>query len=188
MWTKVLSWDQKWFYLVTHFVKKGAKINPSDITLYPKQRRNLSDDSAPSSRRGSDTSTTDGKGAVAATAVSKIVFKDGRKTILPNTMLELSGLMPQRNQEKAVELDDSYKDLANQSRRPSSDESGWSWEKMEAERLRGLEVAQHLAEQTGMENEFTHDVALGRHYDGYGVEGVVSTLAQLAGLNKYQLL
>ena len=147
----------------------------------------LWDTSEPSSRRGSDASVDDRKSAVAATAVSKIVFKDGRKTIIPDNMLEISGLMPPRALgEGAAE----HKEITNTSRRSSTfiDESTWTWETMEAERLRGLEVAQFLAQQTGMENEFSHDVALGRHHDGMGIEGVVSTLAQLAGLNKYQLL
>lgn len=59
---------------------------------------------------------------------------------------------------------------------------------MEAERCRALKLVQHLADQTAFEQEFTPEVALGRHYDGYGVEGVVSTVAQLGGLSAYQLL
>jgi len=45
-----------------------------------------------------------------------------------------------------------------------------------------------LGDQTELEHEFNDQVALGRHYDGHGIEGVVATLAQLAKLSNYQLL
>jgi hypothetical protein len=172
LWTKIVAWDEKWIYMMTHFVKKGARIQPQELTLYPKQRH-LGEKSRGSGQRRKEAADAHGKGPVAATAVSKIVFKDGRKTIAPMQILELSGLVPTRG----------GKDSAT-----GPSKSDWTWEKMEAERLRGLETVRHLAQQSPLEDEFTHDVALGRHYDGYGIEGVVSTLAQLGGISRYQLL
>ena len=183
MWTRVLTWDEKWFYIITHFVKRSSKIGPEEITLYPQQQKEL--ESNPPSRKGSATSTDDAaaavsgrknsvidnKNPVAATAVSKIVFKDERKTITPQTMLELAEMFPAAD-----------KDVS------SGSEDSWTMEKMEAERLRGLEVLKHLTHQDTMEEEFQGDVALGRHQDGTGVVGVATSLANLAGISPYQVL
>ena len=54
-----------------------------------------------------------------------------------------------------------------------------------------MKVASYLSvnDQQALEMEFTaEDEALGKHSDGCGVVGVVSTLAQLAGLKKHQIL
>ena len=62
---------------------------------------------------------------------------------------------------------------------------------IESERQRGLRVATTLAAQgqSALEREFTAESdALGRHTDGTGIAGVVSTLAQLAHLKKKQIL
>lgn len=92
MWTRILSWDEKWFYLVTHFVKRSAGIKPEEHTLYPKQNTTRQ------SRRFSRTTTDVDSSAVCASALSKVVFKDGRKTIPPHIMLELAGLLPSMKQ------------------------------------------------------------------------------------------
>ncbi|KKY14882.1 putative capsule polysaccharide biosynthesis protein [Phaeomoniella chlamydospora] len=83
--TRVLTWDQKWIYIVTYFVKKGA-ILPSHFLLYPEQggsmpRRKVSPDPDK---------------VIAASALSKLVFKKGRVTISPEIMLEASGLLPEK--------------------------------------------------------------------------------------------
>lgn len=225
MWTRILSWDQKWFYLVTHFVKKGAKIEPREYTMYPRQ---MSTSSSASSRKGSMASverreSKDSTGgiaqpAIAASAMSKIVFKNGRITLAPEVMLELAGLLPPKEKnpvahreelkeaqieanakdnpaanptELLPDLDTSDSDSGYESpRRNSEDNASQSWtrERIEAERQRGMKMASLLAKQTALEDEFSDEAALGRHYDGHGVEGVVSTLAQLGKLSRYQLL
>ena len=63
--------------------------------------------------------------------------------------------------------------------------------RIERERNRGLMIASTLTPpaQRALEREFTADCeALGRHRDGTGLTGVVSTLAQLAKLKKNQIL
>jgi hypothetical protein len=55
--------------------------------------------------------------------------------------------------------------------------------RIEQERQRGLKVAASLmgTAQMDLENEFTAEQdALGRHTDGSGIRGVVTTLAELA--------
>lgn len=61
MWTRVLTWESKWLYTITHFVRKDA---------------------------------TSKQDLVCATAISKCVFKSGRRTITPEAMLRTSGLWP----------------------------------------------------------------------------------------------
>lgn len=186
MWTRILSWDEKWFYLVTHFVKKGAKVEPEQYTLYERQNsvRSRSDKSGKNSTIDADQkpsnilSTNGANSGIAASALSKVVFKNNRHTIRPEVILKLSGLLPE------VEKDiDGPKD-----REFVSATSHWTRERIETERLRGMKQASLIAEQSALENELNDDVALGRHYDGYGIEGVVATLAQLGGFSRFQLL
>lgn len=210
IWTRILSWDQKWFYLVTHFVKHEHKIEPTEHSMYPKQ------DSG--SRRGSTDEEVNS--AICASALSKVVFKNGRITIAPEVMLELAGLLPAKidGQGKTAELEQAQRkankvdglpikpavDVVDNlegsdtdsgydgSRKGSVSETRVTWtrERIEQERLRGMKIASSLAAQSKLEEEFTgsEGPALGRHYDGHGIEGVVSTLAQLGKLSNYQLL
>ncbi|KAI1378802.1 hypothetical protein F4677DRAFT_412046 [Hypoxylon crocopeplum] len=189
MWSKILAWDEKWIYIVTHFVRKDAA-KPRNYSLYPEQspsqsRRNSTDTSDEDLlRRSSMDSTTSSTSSnsegdaikpekhIFATALSKCVFKSGRKTVSPEVMLQMSGLLPAGNSEK---------------------ESGQvTLEEIEARRLKGLETAQLLAGQAqqSLEAEFAGAdcEALGRHTDGAGIVGVVNTLMQLARLKKTQLL
>lgn len=193
LWTRVLSWDEKWIYIVTHFVRKGAVL-PRKYTLYPQQNSGNED----MKRRGSTFSddSIDSNEAVVATALSKCVFKQGRRTISPAFMLKKSGLLPTKS------LDDT---LAHEIEQVSVDSCSSSdsgidvgddkveseLEKIDKERQRGMRVAFTLASQSqnALEMEFTAESeALGRHSDGTGITGVVSTLAQLAHLKKKQFL
>ena len=188
MWSKILTWDEKWFYIITHFVKKGSNVQPGKVTLHTYQQQSDRSGSA-SSQPSNKESKANEKSPVVATAVSKVVFKDGRKTLAPSYILELSNMLPPGNAEKTSanlpEINREHEEAPG----PDADAGNtWSWEKMETERLRGLDVVQHLAQPAAMEEEFTSNVALGRHYDGYGIVGVVTSLANLAGLNPYQVI
>ncbi|TVY36219.1 Uncharacterized protein LOCC1_G006452 [Lachnellula occidentalis] len=198
LWTRVLTWDEKWFYIVTHFVRKD-KVVPNKYSLYPQQGSSGAKDSKKSGSASITDDTLSNK-AIVATALSKCVFKQGRKTVSPALMLKISGLLPvmsldetpspqlhgdrdqaslqsSRSSDSGIEMDDSkeMRDL----------------EKIENERLRGMSVATTLAAQAQdpLEMEFTAEGdALGRHTDGTGITGVVSTLAQLAHLTRTQIL
>ena len=91
MWTRVLSWDQKWVYIVTHFVRKGA-VSPRKLTLYPGQKN----------PNGGQSFVDNKEDAVIASALSKVVFKKGRLTIPPEVMLQVSGLLPPRPSDLAL--------------------------------------------------------------------------------------
>ena len=126
MWTRILTWDEKWLYVVTHFVKKGAKIEPNEMTLYTRQNSvgGSNGTSSCNSPRGSvaslgedvrrdsitGTGSTKSKSAIAASALSKLVFKNGRITISPEVMLKASGLLPPRPWESKTERHDHLAD------------------------------------------------------------------------------
>ncbi|KAK8043678.1 hypothetical protein PG993_006108 [Apiospora rasikravindrae] len=177
MWSKILSWDEKWIYIATHFVRKGAA-KPRSYSLYPQQNRD-----AASEEETYDETAIDTNKAIYATAVSKCVFKSGRKTVAPELMMQIAGLLPTFSsggadeKRSAGELDEVSRTLL----------------KVEQQRQQGLKTAQILAteSQAAVEAEFhgnDTDVSLGRHSDGSGVAGVVSTLLQLAHLRRSQVL
>ncbi|KAI1774591.1 hypothetical protein F4818DRAFT_442089 [Hypoxylon cercidicola] len=187
IWSKILSWDEKWIYIVTHFVRKDAA-KPRNYSLYPEQsagqsRRDGTDmasdkeplrrSSLDSESSGSDCDEVKPDKHIFATALSKCVFKSGRKTVSPELMFQMSGLLPTGNSEE--------KEL-----------NPVALQKIEAQRLKGLEMAQLLGGQTqhSLESEFGGSGcdALGRHTDGAGITGVINTLLQLAHLKKTQFL
>ena len=84
MWTRVLSWDHKWIYIVTHFDRK----NKSSGTLSAEKK-------CPD--RPLDGFENAYENLIVASALSKCVFKKGRWTIPPETMLGASDLLPRRS-------------------------------------------------------------------------------------------
>lgn len=193
LWTRILSWDEKWIYIVTHFVRKGA-VMPSKYTLYPQQNQ----DDVGDKRRGSATSldSADGNEAVVATALSKCVFKQGRRTVSPALMMLKSGLLPCESLDEALPQQPASESIDSCASSDSGidmaeDKEESELDIIESERQRGMRVAVTLAAQgqSALEREFTAESeALGRHTDGTGLVGVVSTLAQLAHLKKKQIL
>jgi hypothetical protein len=172
MWTRIVSWDEKWIWIVTHFVRKDAT-RPKSYTLYPEQT---------DSEELNKGSKFDPKSGMCASALSKCVFKQGRKTVSPEFMLRASGLLPVATEESDGTAPDSKLDTLN---------SEWTQERIEEERLRGMKIADLLGTeaQTALEQEFTAESeALGRHTDGTGITGVLSTLAQLAHVKRTQIL
>ncbi|KAK5218776.1 hypothetical protein LTR72_008716 [Exophiala xenobiotica] len=183
MWTRVLTWDDKWLYLVTHFVKRRSKIEPRRSSLYPEQNTRSSekemedDGGAMFKTQTTDSTCGPAKAPIAASALSKMVFKNARITIRPQEMLQAANLLPTADlsEEGGPDANAESQDLKLA-------------QAIESERQRGMRMATLLASQTALEDEFNGDIALGRHYDGVGIEGVVATLAQLGKLSPYQLV
>lgn len=194
LWTRILSWDEKWVYIVTHFVRKGA-VKPREYTLYPQQNSASKGDVK---RRASDSSADniESHKAVVATALSKCVFKQGRRTVSPAYMLRKSGLMPAKSLDDMLPSEPNSLPLESCASSDSGidvaeEKDDSSLARVERERQRGMKVALSLAPhaQNALEMEFTAESeALGRHSDGTGIIGVVSTLAQLAHLKRKQIL
>jgi hypothetical protein len=153
--SRVLAWDHKWLWVVSHFI--GEK--PSDLSkLRP----------------------------IYASCLSKYVFKVGRKTITPESVIRDCGLLPARPStdpgidsgtcsgldtpvnnslpmggiEGAAEVEDLLaKDIQramnNETPSAMSEKDGyWTWERIEDERKRGLRLAQHMIGLDGLADEF----------------------------------
>ncbi|KAF2462415.1 hypothetical protein BDY21DRAFT_277905 [Lineolata rhizophorae] len=149
MWTRLLSWDRKWLYTITHFVAPGSGAPPSSYTLQP--WRTPASSSRAGAGAGAAADPADParaerlKKAVFATSIAKYVVKNGRLTVPPERVLADSGLLPPRPADKA-EADDLV----------FSVESGaWTWEKVEEERVRGLRLAEMFNSLDGLHDEFT---------------------------------
>ncbi|KAL0944913.1 uncharacterized protein CTRU02_202800 [Colletotrichum truncatum] len=93
LWTRVLSWDEKWIYLVSHFVKAG-KFVPSEYAMQP-------GDTKPKKGRATGGKEVDVQKAVFASSIARYVFKNGRKTVPPEEVLTECGLLPQDEAERA---------------------------------------------------------------------------------------
>ncbi|KAM7183641.1 hypothetical protein V8F20_012544 [Naviculisporaceae sp. PSN 640] len=128
IWTRILSWDEKWIYLVSWFAKPGAG-------------------GTTGTRAGTKEGTKQKSGEinpdVYATCVSKVVLKEGRKTVKPEEFFRLCGLMGN----------------------PEEDKGDWDWgeinKAIEERRVEGMKLAGHVA---------SLDEGHGL-FGGYGAEG-----------------
>ncbi|KAF4547682.1 Thioesterase-like protein 2 [Elsinoe fawcettii] len=141
MWSRVLAWDRKWLYMVTHFVEKGASIAGKKVVFETQ-----------------DKDEADGKkvAKVYGTAISRYVFKMGRLTVHPAVLLDASGLLPEREggwsvgEERVVEEGD-LEDHAE------ANENRWTWIQTEQKRRQGMEYAAHFAALEGLSKVFDGD-------------------------------
>jgi hypothetical protein len=126
MWSRVLSWDRKWMYIVTHFIEKGA-VKPG----------------------GTNTKPEHWEKSIHASAVSKYVFKIGRLTVHPAVIIEASGMLPKRLG-GWVRLDEGNSTEPSQqtngyAQTDVAEPATWDWKRTEEERKKGLEYARHFA-------------------------------------------
>ncbi|KAI8157251.1 hypothetical protein K4K49_007892 [Colletotrichum sp. SAR 10_70] len=136
MWSRVLAWDRKWLYIVTHFVPKGTA-RPTEW-LDPKF-------GGARVRRGpgSNTDSKEWEKKIYATGVSKYVFKLGRLTVHPAVALEASELLPQRPggwQGGENVVGDESVDLSE-----VQNDNTWDWKMVEKRRREGMVYAQQFA-------------------------------------------
>lgn len=189
MWTRLLSWDRKWFYLVTHLVKPGVG-KPASFSLQPWRK----------SKRvqGEEVDAEKLKGAVFATAIARYVIKRGRLTIPPEKVLIDADMVPEKP-EGWVYADDVEEVMNGKSNgdvegamngKSNGDVEGvmngkvngdvegvlpekgsvdWNWDVIERERRRGLRFAEAYTELDGL-----HDVWNG------GKDGVLGEFADLS--------
>ncbi|KAI5852042.1 capsule polysaccharide biosynthesis protein [Durotheca rogersii] len=165
MWTRILSWDRKWLYVVTHFVEKGA-VQPRSWD---------SGNFGPT--RKSEGQPEDWEKKVHATAVSKYVFKIGRLTVHPAIIIEASGLLPARpggwiSAEDGAALPvvhangnaETNGDTALNGNGTHANEVAWDWKKTEEIRRKGYEFAAQFAALDELQTRFDggEDGALGQ--------------------------
>lgn len=144
MWSRILCWDRKWAYIVTHFIPKGAA-KPTEWLDPGFAGYRI--------RRGNDASGG-WENKIHATAISKYVFKLGRLTVHPAVVFEASGLLPERpggwvggdNQLGDESVDLSHVDL--------SADDDLSWQRVEASRREGMKTAEHIQELEALHGTF----------------------------------
>lgn len=182
VWTRLLAWDRKWVYMVSHMVKAGVA-RPAEYELQPwKKGRAPSPSSAAATAAVEDSEETAKKlkDAVYATSIAKYVFKKGRITIPPAEVFELFHLIPPKPAAASDSaaapapasgeglLGSEFESLpaptANRSAQQVKledallpeveDGADWTWEVVEAERLRGMRYAEMFAGLDGLHDEF----------------------------------
>lgn len=182
--TRVLCWDRKWLYVVSHVVMKG-KIKPESYILQPWRNRNVKKEKRKKAADGKE--EEDLTKYIFATSLSRYVFKKGRLTINPEIILERSRLLPPRPEgvgypprteaegsagtpwtPPARSGDESRNGVRNRTvgkEAEEEEEEAWTWEDMEKERLRGLELASHFESLSGVHRELRGGDVLGRFGD-----------------------
>ncbi|KAI9848830.1 MAG: hypothetical protein M1837_006346 [Sclerophora amabilis] len=133
IWSRVLCWDEKWIFIVSHFVQKGA-VKPSRYTLKGPRGMTKSPSNSSAKPEGKElgcdrerSTRPDVHPAIFASSIAKYVFKSGRKTIAPETVLSETGLLPPEPT-AAPEFHDGG-------------DVEWTWERVQEENRHGLEIA-----------------------------------------------
>ncbi|GAB0138718.1 hypothetical protein EsDP_00006943 [Epichloe bromicola] len=130
LWSRVLTWDRKWLYFVTHFVARD-KDKKSEASL-----------------RGGVGTDRDWSQRIIATAVSKYVFKLGRFTVHPSIILEESGLLPERPgsgwRGGELEVGDVNEKIGSL-KGEAEPEQVEGWKQTELMRRKGMKLAEHFA-------------------------------------------
>lgn len=190
LYTRILSWDRKWVYCVSHIVRKGA-LQPDSYALQPWKK----------SKRRRDDAKKDEEDLskhIFASSLARYVFKKGRLTINPEVVLERSRLLPPRPagvslpprteastsdgtpapaetpatpamhgaaaspEAMATEIGRRLSTVANTE---TGQDDDWTWEDMERERLRGLKIAQHFDALSAVHGELRAGDVLGEFGD-----------------------
>jgi hypothetical protein len=210
IWTRILSWDRKWLYLVSHVVKKGV-IKPESYVLQPWKKGSK----GKKSLDGKDTEEEDLKKHIFATSIARYVIKKGRLTVNPEIILERSRMLPARpkgvglpprsegtsvvatparaetpeGREEAEGTEETEEQIGESGvlvaeevgeklgavdatagsgqGRDNVEEEEWTWEMMETERLRGLKMASHFDQLSGLHDEMRAGEVLGRYSDWF---------------------
>ncbi|OJJ02016.1 hypothetical protein ASPVEDRAFT_131453 [Aspergillus versicolor CBS 583.65] len=147
VWSRILTWDQKWLYIVTHFVQKGS-IKPGRFVAgsAPHMGRDTAGQSPENIHQHQQPQQKQKPAFVYATSVSKYVFKKGRMTIPPERILRASGLVHQA-------LDNDVDLGISIPRFRYSGEPDGSLNVIEKQRLRGLQFADAWAKLDVLHDE-----------------------------------
>lgn len=103
VWSRILCWDRKWLYVISHFVKRGS-VRPKGYLLQPwrnaklvksqhAKKKSATNEPSAANANGAVTKTATNP-AVFASSIAKYVFKHGSLTIPPERILQSSNLLP----------------------------------------------------------------------------------------------
>ncbi|PGH20054.1 hypothetical protein AJ80_03704 [Polytolypa hystricis UAMH7299] len=124
VWSRILAWDDKWIYIVSHFVKKGA--------VKPRRTGRSGQTEQEEVETMFSISEEQMQKVVLTSAISKYVFKRGRQTVSPAEVLKGLELVPAEENGRVKKTE-------------AEGGSNWSWTEVQEERKRGLALAQHFA-------------------------------------------
>ncbi|KAF2420012.1 hypothetical protein EJ08DRAFT_598624 [Tothia fuscella] len=171
IWTRLLTWDRKWLYIVSHFVEAGAFV-PEGYALQPwKKVRGKWEDLSESDRKALERK-------VFASSIAKYVVKKGRLTVPPEMALERAMMLPPRPTGTKVD-GESAENADGDGESPSKmvleeslfaeDVKGdyWTWERVQEERKNGLKLAEAYDSLEGLKGVFAggEGVAMGQYDD-----------------------
>jgi hypothetical protein len=137
--TRILSWDDKWLYLISHFVERGA-CKPAYFSDRKKPQHDPELNLEVLGYSQSFDYENGSQSSVFATGMAKMVFKKGRKTIPPSQFLSDCGLLPQQGSDAAHLPDNNCKEKVGL----DDEELTKLKESIEVRRAMGYQVAQHL--------------------------------------------
>lgn len=186
VWSRVLCWDKKWVYTVSYIVKAG-KVQPPSYSFQPEKRGRKSDETPEERKKRLERA----KNAVIAVSIAKYVVKKGRLTLPPEICLINCEMLPPKPEnsppaaslptfaathrgtslatpDTPEEIEDRTNEVLAESLFPADVEGdAWTWERVEAQRMRGLEFAEHFAALDGLLDTFDggDTPALGRYQD-----------------------
>ncbi|KAL3427032.1 capsule polysaccharide biosynthesis protein [Phlyctema vagabunda] len=157
IWTRVLCWDEKWLYVVSHFVsadevapmlcRSGGHVAPS-AKVKSIEERNVDEESTRFQMEKSRSAKL-----IRASAISKFVFKQGRRTIAPEDVMRELKLVPAAP--SVAEQQSLEYSLSNGSRtRESAD---WDIHRIWKENERGLKIARQFAGLDALHDTFSGD-------------------------------
>ena len=189
VWTRILSWDNKWIYVIGHFVKKGS-VKPKAYTLQPWKNRKAAKSEHNGHAADDDKAKAGPHPAIFATGIAKYVFKKGRLTIPPERVLRASHLLPPKPADHETPpmtmtpspemtsvdataaslaetlMPDNAGEIMTASLTASFGKSDeWTWERVENERRRGMRIAELYQGLEALNEEFTgeHMPVLGEY-------------------------
>ncbi|KAJ5936322.1 hypothetical protein N7454_005620 [Penicillium verhagenii] len=137
--TRILSWDDKWLHLISHFVDRG-NCKPVYLSDHRNSQCDPEMDLGDLAESQCVNESENSESIVFATAMAKIVFKKGRKTVPPAQFLVDCGLLPRQEQAANRELPQ----VSKEDKRLHDDSMTKIGESIERTRSTGYHVAEHL--------------------------------------------
>ena len=104
--------------------------------------------------RGSHDAAGGWEKKIYSTAISKYVCKVGRLSVHPAVVLELSGLLPEREGGWIGGQEQLGQETGDLSDVDLSRDGQWDWRRVEAQRQAGMEYASHFAQLEGLDATF----------------------------------
>lgn len=170
VWSRILTWDQKWLYIVTHFVRKGKIVPKASVTEVISDRKPDAKNANASNRAfkaPKSFSRSDVEQSIFGTSISKCVFKKGRMTVAPERVLAASGLLSTATTDKsAINLTGSQNSLNLETKDPFMRETTFQYsnnelgEEIEEERAKGMRFAYLVSELEDLQGHLLKDQEL----------------------------